>query len=665
MKLIVSRTRVALSYASFLGGLVAFAGEGPDEHSIEEVVVIGSGLEETVPLDLRRFGNRVEIVTSEALELGGFNDLGQALQMRVPGLYLAAKNGAFDYMNCALQGSRCQDILWLIDGVRINNRLYNSTSPLDTVPAHMVERIEVLYGGQGIFYGTQSVAGVVNVVTKSFSEATEGRAGLAIDGNDGTHANVTYRTPFGDHRLVLYASQDEAEGHRPFRDEHYQPSGTDRARGYDVTAAGAKVGLALGTGSNVTLHAHRTDSRVDWASPANRAQSFNEREEDLLTAKWDYVLGDDVQLFVKGYLHRWDSHWTRRDNELDDGGNLTGNLVTRSDGDYWGYEDYGVTAMARMASDAGLEYVVGYDLQRFSGRDDVLLIADRTESVNAFFGQIRADETLFARTRIAVGARYNRPSGEGDIAVGNVSAQHALTDTLYLRGSAGTSFRLPDAWQLYGNDPCCTQGNPDLEGEKSRNFNLGVGGMANVAEGLSWEFILFGREVDDLIGTAAGMRVNTDRTVEFRGWEVSLAVDLAPSWQATFDYVGASAEEKGSSEQITDIPESNLKAGLAFQPDRGPVEFQVAWVGVGDVYDSVSGGIGRVEHGGYAIVDVAGAFYPDAERRHRIGLRLENAFDEDYATSLGRAFVDADGSSYRYDNLGTPRTFHLAYDFRF
>ena len=50
--------------------------------------------------------------------------------------------------------------------------------------------------------------------------------------------------------------------------------------------------------------------------------------------------------------------------------------------------------------------------------------------------------------------------------------------------------------------------------------------------------------------------------------------------------------------------------------------------------------------------------------RHRIGIRLENALDEDYASSLGRSFMDVDGSSYPYANLGTPRTFHVAYAYR-
>ena len=205
----------------------------------EEIIVVGQ-LEETTPLKLARYGNRVEVITAEEIRLGGFNDLAQVLQMRVPGLYLAPKNGAFDYMGCSLQGSRCQDILWLIDGVRINNRLYNTTAPLDTVPSHMVERIEVLYGGQGIFYGTQSVAGVVNIVTKAHSETTTGTVAASLDDNDGYHINGELRTGTGPHRFAVYGSIDEADGFQPFTDEHFQPSGTDRDRGYDVRTVGAK-----------------------------------------------------------------------------------------------------------------------------------------------------------------------------------------------------------------------------------------------------------------------------------------------------------------------------------------------------------------------------------------------------------------------------------------
>jgi hypothetical protein len=65
------------------------------------------------------------------------------------------------------------------------------------------------------------------------------------------------------------------------------------------------------------------------------------------------------------------------------------------------------------------------------------------------------------------------------------------------------------------------------------------------------------------------------------------------------------------------------------------------------------------------VVDLDGwvGFGPDY--RHRLSARLENAFDADYATHIGRAFRDADGSPYLLHYLGVPRTLHVAYSYSF
>ncbi len=40
----------------------------------------------------------------------------------------------------------------------------------------------------------------------------------------------------------------------------------------------------------------------------------------------------------------------------------------------------------------GYEYYVGYDLQEYGGRDEVLLIATSPRETHAFFGQVRTDD---------------------------------------------------------------------------------------------------------------------------------------------------------------------------------------------------------------------------------------------------------------------------------
>jgi len=637
----------------------------------EEVVVIGARLEETIPLDLRQYGNRVEIITADDLELGGFNDLSQSLQMAVPGLYVAPKNGPFDYMNCSLQGSRCEDVLWLVDGVRINNRLYNTTAPLDTIPAHMIERIEVLYGGQGIFYGTQSVAGVVNVVTASFSAEPTGSIEIGFDEYSGTHLNADYRTTVGDHNLVFYASKDESDGFQPFPDADYQPSGTDRERGYDVLTLGAKYGYDFSPDSRLTVLYEHTDNEVDNVRPYQAAVRNNARVEDLVTAKWDYAVNENIDLFIKGYYHDWDTEWDHITNDLDGNGDLTGTQSTLFLDTFWGFEDYGVTASARIRTDGPFEYAVGYDYQNFWGDDEVWMIRDKTETAQAVYGQIRTSDTLFENTNIALGARYNTTSGNADATVWTLSGQHDLNDRLYIRGQIGTSFRLPDAEELWLQD-CCEVGNPNLKAEESENYELAIGGNADLADGLQWQFIVFSREVDNLIDIdfdnplfPDGIFENFSETAEFDGWEFSLNLALSSMFRASFDYTSNEAELRGSSEQITDIPKSIVKLGLNYAADELPLDLGLSVLSVGDIYDFVGGGVGRIEHGGYTVVDITAAYYLDNDRHHRLGARLENALDETYASSLGRGRLDVDNSSYAYRNLGTPRSLHATYTYRF
>src|SRR5687767_15131092 len=153
--------------AALLGAAPAWAQDAPAETAEQDngdILVLANKLEESTPEELEKYGSRLEIVEGEAIDKAGLVDAAQALEQMVPGLYVSPQSGAFDYVNVSLLGSRSSEILFLVDGVRISNRLYSTTTPLDTLPASMIERIEVLKGGQGLYYGTQAVSGIVNVI---------------------------------------------------------------------------------------------------------------------------------------------------------------------------------------------------------------------------------------------------------------------------------------------------------------------------------------------------------------------------------------------------------------------------------------------------------------------------------------------------------------------
>ena len=637
----------------------------------EELFVVGQRLEETTPQQLAEFGNRLETLSADDIKLGGFDDLSQALQMQVPGLYVAPKNGPFDYISCSLQGSRCEDVLWLVDGVRTANRLYNTTSPLDTIPANMIERVEVLYGGQGIFYGTQSTAGVINIVTKAFTGEPSGSIGIGFDDNNGSHLSADYRTDVGDHQVVLFVSNDESDGLQPFDDSAYQPSGTDRDRSYENFTFGAKYAYDFTDRSRLTLSYQRTDNDLDFARPYWTAVSKNERVDDWLTAKWDLAASDTVDLYVKAYWHDWDTEFTEIYNDIGPGGALTGTQTVVSDHLFWGFKDYGVTTVAEFRPANTVELAVGYDYQRFWGEDQVWLIEDKTETVQAVYAQIRTTEDQLENTRLAFGARYNTLSGEADMTVWNFSGEHDLNDRLFLRGQYGTSFRLPDAEELYLRD-CCEVGNPDLEPEEGTNLEVGFGGRSGGDAALQWQIIYFTREIENLIdidfGNPAfpdGRFENFDEAVESDGWEFVVSAAINERNSVSFDYTDTDAHFKGSSAPLQRIPESLMKLAWTYRAMSAPIDVSVSLLHTGDVFDSVASGIGRVDYGDYTVVDVGAGFYFDDDRRHRLGARLENLFDEDYGTSIGRGRLDTNNAVYPYRNLGAPRQLHVNYSYRY
>ncbi len=642
---------------------------------LEEVTVYGTQLEETIPQMLEQYGNQLEIISAEQIRDGAFTDIADALRLLVPGLHISPKNGPFDYFRASLHGARNQDILWLVDGVRITNRLYNGTSPLDTLPPNIVERIEVLKGGQGIFYGTQSVGGVVNIVTRQFSEELQGEVGLGASSNNGQKYSGSVSGSVGDHQFVLHASRDDADGYTPYDKEAIEPSATDTERGYTVNTAGIKYGWAPSDKVWLSGHYQYSDADLDYARPFLNKSTTNARKESLATVKLDIVLSDQARLFTKAYYHSWDTDYTRIYNELDSSGALTGGIVVRNNKTYWGYKDYGFSTMLEWQVAEPVEMVFGFDQQNYSAEDDVWRIADQKERVNALFVQLRSDEDFSEHTRFSFGVRNNRPSKSRNSTVWNVTARHDISDNWYVLSNIGTSFRLPDAEALFLNEyddldndgvpdgGWFAIGNPDLKPESSRNYNLSVGYNGS---SLQSELTLFKRDIKDYIasyipivinGVEGETFANSDDEVNIRGAELQLSASLTESVSLTgsFNYNRALFNDRG--DQLKSIPRREAKGSLKYQPVGKRWDAQINVLYVGDVND-------REVRPAYTIADISAGLILDSAGHHKLTMRLENIADKKYATSMGRGTRDS-GDKYVYRNLGMERTLHLAYRYTF
>ena len=644
---------------------------GSANAQLAEVLVVGY-LEEEIPQELARYGVRVETVSAEEILNGGYYDITETLEKQIPGMFIAARGGVFDYVNVSYQGSRTQDILWLVDGVRINNRLYAGTTPVDTIPAHMMERIEALEGGQSLFYGTQGIAGAVNMVTRGFTQDPEGMIKNGLNSNNGWHTSGYFSDSFGPHQFVVYGSHDEADGFQPFRDQDYQPTSTDRDRSYDVTTFGGKYGIDLFDDLRVSTTYQHTDAKLDHSSPKGPAFAFNSRNEDILTGKINYTPSEMFEFFAKGYYHWWNAGFSQANNTNPPSGTFT----FFDDNIPWWFDDYGVNLLGKFDSGSGVEVFAGYDFQSYVGQDDFLQIAKRKASVHALFSQIRTTDDLFENGRIAFGIRHNMPSDGPDATVWNVSGQWDLTPNLFVRSNLGTSFRLPTAEELFAFDLCCTTGNPDLEPERGFSVNASIGGTLPIFDSFNWEAVGFFRDIDNLIqsdGLASGRQINGEPvevfinsagTVETRGFQFVLDTNVTRDLSADASFTYARSEVAGTNTQINDIPETLWKFGVDYHPMHMPFGLNVNVIHTGAIYRSL-GGFPRQNYGEYTIVDIGARYYIDQDRRHRIGINLQNVFDEEYATRIRSTTPDGGGDPYIYWHLGTPRTLRIDYSFQF
>jgi len=638
--------------------------------ALDEVVVTAKSLEDDLPQQLSKYGTRVDTISAARIQNGGYLDVAGALEALSPGLYISPKNGPFDYVQISLQGSRTTDVLWLVDGIRINNRLYAGTTPLDTLPAGMIDRIEVLNGGQALFYGTQAVAGAINIVTKGFSDHPDGAISAGYDTNQAQQYNGYYRDSVGKHHFVVYATHDQAPGIEPLPDNEFQPSGTDRRRFYKVTSVGGKYAYDLADNLTFTAAYEHTNANLDFAQPELTAIAYNQRNEDLVSAKLDYAPSDEFKLYIKDYYHWWYAHYTEFDNVIGSPGSLT----TIDDHDFWGFKDYGVNLLTKISVNRGFEYLAGYDFQNYTGKDVVLVIQQQTEHVSAFFGQVRTTPDLIPDAHLAAGLRYNIPSVGQSALVWNGSGQYDFSKSLFVRANFGTAFRLPTAEELFANDPQDERGNPNLKPETSTNVNLSIGGIAAVGEAsVKWELIGFYRDIKNLIDfqtfdpdTNQDVFGNVAGTVTTRGLEATLEGPITAALSGNFSATYNKTRETGADFQFKQIPVTQVKLGFDYHPRGAPYGAGINIVHLGDVDDSPLGSdAGRFGYGNYTVVDMSTRLFLDARHHQRIDLHLNNAFDRTYSSSLGHGVNDVSGDGYVVHNLALPRTFGVNYTYSF
>lgn len=184
------------------------AEQNEDSVVIEEIITIGTRVkgrtatETAVPVD---------VIDIDAIEDNGFTELGQLLQALAPSFNFSRtqiSDGSDLFRPATLRGLGPDQVLVLVNGKRRHQRSVISLSgtvgegatgtDFNAIPAAAIGRIEILRDGAAAQYGSDAIAGVVNLVLKDSAEggSASAQAGQTYAG-DGENYQFSGNLGFG------------------------------------------------------------------------------------------------------------------------------------------------------------------------------------------------------------------------------------------------------------------------------------------------------------------------------------------------------------------------------------------------------------------------------------------------------------------------------------
>jgi iron complex outermembrane receptor protein len=155
---------------------------GQDYESIDTILVSGN----QIPLRVHETGRSITILRQDAIRQMPAVSIDEILQL-VPGVEVQSRNGFGAQADILMRGSTFTQVLVLVDGMRLNDPLtghFNGNIPVVNAE---IDRIEVLRGPAAAMFGPDAVGGLINIVTKTFSQRQN--EGIKLSGQVGLGSN--------------------------------------------------------------------------------------------------------------------------------------------------------------------------------------------------------------------------------------------------------------------------------------------------------------------------------------------------------------------------------------------------------------------------------------------------------------------------------------------
>jgi vitamin B12 transporter len=479
----------------FIAAAVIFSstvqGQDKDSTKLLNEVVVETATK--TPVKQSQTGKVVTVISKEQIEKSSGKTVAQVLNEQAGITVNGAYNAPGSVQTIFLRGASSGRTLILLDGIPVNDpSMINNEFDLNLFSINDVERIEVCKGAQSTLYGSDAIAGVVNIITvkkdvnKAFNvKATAGFGNKNTTRNNfqfyGKEGKFTYTTRFAKLRTNGFSAAYDSTANANFDNDGYDGNVISAAVKYQLIPA-----LAIRT---FIMHSQ-------YKADIDAGIFADEKDYTIKNSNLSSGLGVNYKKGIITVTGNYQYGELKR-NYNNDSFFVIKNGTKFESNKYGGRTQYAdvfgsITAAKWLTVLVGADYRWAYMQQHYASIHSVFgpynpLPFDSSLHQTSFYSSLLFN-ALNKKLNVEIGGRTNKHSRYGNNSTYTFNPSYSINKSWRVFGSIASGFKAPSIFQVFDQ----FSGNLDLQPEKSINYELGV---QQSHEKISSRIVYFHRDI--------------------------------------------------------------------------------------------------------------------------------------------------------------------------
>jgi vitamin B12 transporter len=437
--------------------------------TLDEVVVTANKFEQKQSTT----GKVVTVITQEQIQKSGGKTISQILNEQAGITINGAYNAPGSVQTVFMRGASSGRTLILMDGIPVSDpSMINNEFDLNLFSITDVERIEICKGAQSTLYGSDAIAGVINIITvkKDIRKAFNVKASTIFGNRNTTRNNVqvygkagklTYTTRFAKLNTDGFSAAYDESHQKHFDRDGYDGNIINASLNYQVVPALAVKGFIQHSqykaGIDGGVFADDRDYTIRNKNLASGVGAVYKKGIVNVSANYQY-----------GELSR---------NYLNDSLDVPGS--TKFESNRYGGRTQFAELYGSVAAAKWLTVLVGGDYRWANMHQEYFSLSiygpysssfpDTALHQSSYYASLLFN-ALQKRFNLEIGGRTNKHSRYGTNSTYTINPSFTITKNWRVFGSVASGFKAPSIFQLFD----AFSGNPGLMPEKSVNYEGGV-----------------------------------------------------------------------------------------------------------------------------------------------------------------------------------------------